>query len=261
MAQSESRQAGWLSGTAACNVPPLKTLPSASVTLFSGTANVATTRANTYGGWVIEGAAPDASYIVRYQEPEGSVTCEVPLTTDESGNGKAQRSTACPAPDLGNRTWLTASPIAASAVGVQLTDSICTPGQSRWYRVPIEAGQQVTAEVLDPRFDVTLALFKDIRQAADEMNAAEAAGLTLEDVRRFTASIPHDVAAPDITSPDITSPDITSPDITSPDITSPDITSPDITSPDITSPDITSPDVTSPDITSPDITSPDAYSS
>jgi hypothetical protein len=184
----------------------------------------------------------------------------VPVVTDGAGNATADGSTPCPNPDRNNLTWLSPADVQASAAGLQITDAICRTGQSRWYRVPISPGQQVTAQVLDPRFDVTLALFKDISQVAAEMNADVADGLTLEEVRQLTASLPRDVSAPDVTSPDVTSPDVTSPDVTSPDVTSPDVTSPDVTSPDVTSPDVTSPDVTSPDVTSPDVTSPDAYS-
>src|SRR5262249_49251198 len=140
---------------------------------------------------------------------------------------------------------------------VQVSDSICNANESRWFKVSILPGQRVTAEIDDPSFDLTLGLYKDIQQVSDAMTAetTEPGGLTLSDLQRFTASIPHDVAAPDATSTDATSPDATSPDATSPDATSPDATSPDATSPDATSPDATSPDATSPDATSPDATS------
>src|SRR5262249_7981187 len=143
--------------------------------------------------------------------------------TDANGNAKTSTATVCPAPDLNNRTWLTPAVLSADPNGVDITDFVCKSGQSRWYRVPILPGQQVTAEVLDPTFDVTLAMFKDIGQARDQLNATQQDGLTPLDQQSLTASLPHDAGAPDIGSPDIGSPDIGSPDIGSPDIGSPDI--------------------------------------
>jgi hypothetical protein len=256
---------GTITGVARCNVPPLTLLPNATVNVFSGSALVFTTHAGSDGSYAITGTAQNATYVIRYvaASSAGIPACGVGVTTNSDGFATSADPSACPSPDLNNRTWLTPAVVPTSAAGATINDSICAAGQSRWFKVAIKPGQQVTAEVLDPSFDVTLAMFKDIRQVADEMNAtaAQAGGLTLEDVRRFTASQPHDVAAPDISSPDISSPDISSPDISSPDISSPDISSPDISSPDISSPDISSPDISSPDISSPDISSPDAYSS
>jgi Concanavalin A-like lectin/glucanases superfamily len=249
---------GNITGTASCDVPPPTLLRNAIVTVFSGAAQVFSTTANRDGQYTITGAAPNATYTVRYQAADGPTSCGVAVTTDGRGNAGAPVNTPCPNPDRGNLTWLSPAVVQPTQLGAEITDSICKSGQSRWYRVAIGPGQQVAAEVNDPSFDVTLALFRDIRQAADEMNATS--GATLEDIQRFTASLPRDVSAPDVTSPDVTSPDVTSPDVTSPDVTSPDVTSPDVTSPDVTSPDVTSPDVTSPDVTSPDVTSQDAYS-
>jgi len=256
-------ESGTITGVARCDVPPATLLPFARVSVFSGSALVHSTTAGADGKYTIAGTAPQATYTIRFQPQEGSTpTCGTSVTTNSDGFAEAQDPPRCPNPDRNNRTWLTPALVGTNANGVDIVDAICAAGQSRWFRVAIKPGQQVSAEVLDPAFDVTLAMFRDISQVAAEMNAeaAKPGGLTLEDLRRFTASIPRDVAAPDIASPDIASPDIASPDIASPDIASPDIASPDIASPDIASPDIASPDIASPDIASPDIASPDAYS-
>src|SRR4029078_2927029 len=93
------------------------------------------------------------------------------------GFGTVEAPPACPNPDLDNRTWLTPAVVNVSPLGTPVTvrDSICAAGQSRWFRVPIQPGQQLAAEVTDPSVDVTLAMFKDIRLVADQM-AADAAG-------------------------------------------------------------------------------------
>ena len=102
--------------------------------------------------------------------------------------------------------------------------------------MPILPGQRVTAEIDDPSFNLTLGLYKDIQQVSDSMTAAanQPGGLTLNDLQRFTASIPRDASAPDATAPDATAPDATAPDATAPDATAPDATAPDATAPDAT---------------------------
>src|SRR6185369_2129628 len=136
---------GELSGVARCNFPPLTVLSLARVTVFSGSALVASTTANADGAWSIDGAAPLANYVVRYQEFEGSRGCGVGVTTNDDGSGTAGVPSACPSPDLSNRTWLTPAVVAASATGTTISDSICKAGESRWYRVPVLPGQQVSA--------------------------------------------------------------------------------------------------------------------
>src|SRR5437588_7166155 len=250
-----------ISGTAVCR-PSEQPLARAVVTVFSGTALVATTDADATGRWSLPGAAPDAIYTVRYSAQTGdgpAVECGLRLTTNSEGFVTTGPS-PCPNPDNGNRVWTDALPILASTSGTVITDSVCHANESRWYRVPILPGQRVTAEIDDPSFNLTLGLYKDIQQVSDSMTAAanQRGGPTLNDLQRFTASIPRDASAPDATAPDATAPDATAPDATAPDATAPDATAPDATAPDATAPDATAPDATAPDATAPDATAPDA---
>src|SRR6476646_5543778 len=59
--QIEAQTLPRLSGTAACNAPPLTVLPNATVTIFSGAAQVGTTRANGNGDWSVPGSAPNST--------------------------------------------------------------------------------------------------------------------------------------------------------------------------------------------------------
>jgi hypothetical protein len=244
-----------LSGTAACSVPALTVLPNATVTIFSGAAQLATAHANVSGAWSVPGSAPNSTYFVRYQAANGgTTTCDVPLATGADGSGVASTSDPCPQTERKNQTWIEAAPVQLKATStISLTDSLCSFSQSRWYKVNVLPGQRVTAEIVTTSFDATLALFKDISQTAQDLKPPDGGSLSLNDVQNITASLQRTLAAPDATSPDATSPDATSPDATSPDATSPDATSPDATSPDFATPDATSPDATSPDATSPDL--------
>jgi hypothetical protein len=164
---------GVLTGTAQCNLPPLTPpLAGARVELWSGSALVATTIAATpSGSFTFTGLAPQSSYTLRFtQNTEPFPTfCGVPVTTNSDGVPTVGGLTPCPTPNHNNRTWLTPQAVPATSQGAVITDFICAAGQSRWFRVPIEPGQQVTAEVLDPAFDVTLALFTDISKVQAEM--------------------------------------------------------------------------------------------
>src|SRR5262249_24447313 len=153
-------------------------LPNATVNVFSGSVLVATTTAGADGSYAISGTAQNATYVIRYIAAGGIPTCGVGVKTNSDGFATTGDPTICPSPDLHNRTWLTPFEMQATAGGATISDSICAANQSRWFKVAIKPGEQVTAEVLDPTFDVTLAMFKDIRQVADDMNAAKAAGLT-----------------------------------------------------------------------------------
>ena len=113
-------------------------LPNATVTIFSGAAQVGTARANGNGAWSVPGSAPNSTYFVRYQAANGTTTCDVPLVTGANGSGVATTSTPCPQAERSNHTWIKATPLQLTATStITLTDSLCTFRQSRWYKVSI----------------------------------------------------------------------------------------------------------------------------
>jgi predicted outer membrane repeat protein len=162
-----------------------------------------------------------------------------------------------------NNTWPTAAkampdPTPALALAstintVELSQVISVPGQSRWYKVPIDPDSRLTIALTNLPANYDLTVYKDIPSAFEEI-------LTQEDLIELNAEFAPDMYSPDMYSPDMYSPDMYSPDMYSPDMYSPDMYSPDMYSPDMYSPDMYSPDMYSPDMYSPDMYSPDMYS-
>ncbi len=245
-----------ISGIAECpnEIEGTTLLPGATVELFSGSALLATTiadlRTAEYG---FIGVAPNATYTLRYTktffvEPRAiTVTCSTTVTTDGSGNGTGGVGTGVN--NRHNHTWVTAFQIAS---GSPITDFVFEEGQSTWFKIPITRGQRVTVKLTNVPADLSLALYKDIKQIFDAEIAALAGTDPLQTVRDHDASVAPDALSPDALSPDELSPDELSPDALSPDALSPDELSPDELSPDELSPDELSPDALSPDALSPD---------
>ena len=155
-----------------------------------------------------------------------------------------------------NTAWPTAAlamqaptPALANAAleTVSLSQYLNMPGQSRWFKVPIEPDSRLSVSLTGLPENYDLSIYKNIPDAYRSV-------LTEEDVTELDAEFAPDMFSPDMFSPDMFSPDMFSPDMFSPDMFSPDMFSPDMFSPDMFSPDMFSPDMFSPDMFSPDLT-------
>lgn len=261
-----------VSGIARCDDPlspgTYRTLPQATVSLRSGSVEVAHTTADSNGAYTFSGTAPSTTYGIRYTSSDGKIVCAVSVTTDAGGSGTA----GLPQLSLHNGTWNTAYRLLPpSTDGIPVvtvysqTDYLFAAGQSHWFKFSIKPGQKVLVKLVGANgalslpADYSLALFKDIKQYFLSTQASLTTD-PLGTVARQDASTAPDALSPDALSPDALSPDALSPDALSPDALSPDALSPDALSPDELSPDELSPDALSPDALSPDALSPDALS-
>jgi hypothetical protein len=242
-------------------------LPSARVQLFSGSALLATTTANsanaqTPAAYTFSFTAPNATYTVRYTGfasfqgvlfdalalvSPPVITCDVTFTTDGSGNAIVPEPT--PLLDRLNHLWFRPYHLTPNT---PIEDVIPVPGMSTWYRVTVKPHQRLTFRLTNPPTQYTVLAFTDLFAVAKELLQE---GQTLDQLRLLDST--QDRSAPDLDSPDLDSPDLDSPDLDSPDLDSPDLDSPDLDSPDLDSPDLDSPDLDSPDLDSPDLDSPD----
>ena len=147
-----------------------------------------------------------------------------------------------------NTTWPTAAQVMAapaptlaaanSAIDtVTLTQTLNSPGQSRWFKVPIEPDSRLTVTLTNLPANYDLTIYKHIPDAFKQI-------LSSEDLTELDAEFAPDMYSPDMYSPDMYSPDMYSPDMYSPDMYSPDMYSPDMYSPDMYSPVDYLPDAT-----------------
>jgi hypothetical protein len=223
-------------------------LPGAQVTMFSGTAVVASTTANTDGAFVFVGLAPGA-YTVAFTL--GYTTCGGPFTVGDGGTISGSSPI-----DLHNHAWPVAyriDPLATPGIAVTQQEHLYRQGQSAWFKFKVQPGGKVIVTLTGLPANYDLTLYKDVSAYAAALSTPKA-------LVQAGADFAPDAFSPDAFSPDAFSPDAFSPDAFSPDAFSPDAFSPDAFSPDAFSPDAYSPDAFSPDAFSPDAFSPDAFS-
>jgi hypothetical protein len=146
-----------------------RVLPGARVEFLSGSVVVTTLIADQDAAYKLEGLAPRSTYSVRYTADKESVACGGTFNTTDSIIAPLPKLSACPEPDRKNLSWEQAYPLSS---GAQITDSLCQPGQSRWFKVPVLAGQIVTVELTKPPGEYRVALFKDLNSVAADIHQA-----------------------------------------------------------------------------------------
>ncbi|MCL4266832.1 MAG: CSLREA domain-containing protein [Anaerolineae bacterium] len=173
--------------------------------------------------------------------------------TDPDGN--TSELSDCVVVSPGNTSWVTALPLdvlpdmGPTAVGQYLDQ----PGQSRWYKFPVQPGSQVIVTLTDLPDNYDLTIYKDIAQAYNDL-------LSPQDLPRFDAEFAPEAFSPEAFSPEAFSPEAFSPEAFSPEAFSPEAFSPEAFSPEAFSPEAFSPEAFSPEAFSPDAFSPEAFS-
>ncbi len=98
--------------------------------------------------------------------------------TNDRSPGSTSEYSNCVRIGSGNDSWPNARDITNTEGSI--TDVISYPGQSRWYKVAIAPGEQVSATVANGPTSNVLLAFKDIQQAYDELQAASLTAQTAE---------------------------------------------------------------------------------
>ncbi|MGH2474429.1 MAG: DUF642 domain-containing protein, partial [Candidatus Limnocylindrales bacterium] len=144
-------------------------------------------------------------------EPGDLVAVQVtaPTTSDVSN---------CVASSGDNDYW----PKALALTGPTARDVIDTVGKSRWYKVSVTPGQQITVKLAGLPADYDLAVFKDIGKAFTEQLVPQSAN----DLTKLSAEYAPSVFSPAVFSPAVFSPAVFSPDAYSPAVFSPAVFSP-----------------------------------
>jgi hypothetical protein len=213
-----------ISGTAECPNPNgqgLLPLPYANVDLFSGSALVASTIADNYAHYTINGAASGTVYQLRYTSNSDEppvITCGTVADTTDGVN--IPDPSTCAA-----QSWDTAAPL--DPTGVASVDRICEANGSIWRRLSIQPGQQVGIVVGGLGPHTRVALFKDLRQDLQTLLANPGA----PDLRQLDANMGGMAGSPWASSPWASSPWASSPWASSPWASSPWASSPWASSP------------------------------
>ena len=203
-------------------------------TAISGGPVSVTTDPEGYFGVAATGVQPGDLVAVRVSAP---------ATSDVSN---------CVASSGDNDYW----PKALSMTGSTARDVIDSAGKSRWYKVSVTPGQQITVKLSGLPADYDLAVFKDIGKAFTEQLVPQ----TPDDLTKLSAEYAPSVFSPAVFSPAVFSPAVFSPDAYSPAVFSPAVFSPAVFSPAVFSPAVFSPAVFSPAVFSPAVFSPAVFS-
>ncbi len=134
---------------------------------LSGAVVVASLTADRNGAYHLTGLAPRATYSVRYSDVKASVTCGGPFNTADALDASVPRLGACPERDRKNLSWEQAAPLSS---GQAVTDSLCQPNQSRWFKMAVAPAQIVTVELGKAPGEYRVALFKDLRSVAADLH-------------------------------------------------------------------------------------------
>ncbi len=161
---SQSETGASVSGQAMCGD---RVLPGARVEFLSGAVVVASLTADRNGAYHLTGLAPRATYSVRYSDVKASVTCGGPFNTADALDASVPRLGACPERDRKNLSWEQAAPLSS---GQAVTDSLCQPNQSRWFKMAVAPAQIVTVELGKAPGEYRVALFKDLRSVAADLH-------------------------------------------------------------------------------------------
>ena len=228
-----------------------ESVPSTTITLAVTTAASCTAGSldspSAAGGPVSIATDPEGYFGVAATgvQPGDLVAVQVisPTTSDVSN---------CVASSGDNDYW----PKALALTGSTARDVIDTAGKSRWYKVSVTPGQQITVKLTGLPADYDLAVFKDIGQAFTDQLVPQ----TANDLTKLSAEYAPSVFSPAVFSPAVFSPAVFSPDAYSPAVFSPAVFSPAVFSPAVFSPAVFSPAVFSPAVFSPAVFSPAVFS-
>ncbi len=218
--------------------------PSTTITLAVTTATSCTAglldSPSAAGGPVSIATDPEGYFGVAATgvQPGDLVAVQVtaPTTSDVSN---------CVASSGDNDYW----PKALALTGSTARDVIDTTGKSRWYKVSVTPGQQITIKLTGLPADYDLAVFKDIGKAFTDQLVPQ----TADDLTKLSAEYAPSVFSPAVFSPAVFSPAVFSPDAYSPAVFSPAVFSPAVFSPAVFSPAVFSPAVFSPAVFSPEL--------
>ena len=153
-----------------------------------------------------------------------------------------------------NRQWdgATTLPAGGSADG-----TLTEPGETRWYKIPVVPGQQVTVDLGNLPADYDVALYGDIGAAFDQLNSgtdlSQLAAASAQAAPGSGTQVPdYPTAATDIPTSNVTpkfAPHIYAPHIYAPHIYAPSIYAPRIYAPHIYAPHIYAPEAYDPSLT------------
>lgn len=176
-------------------------------------------------------------------------------STATDPNGNTSELSDCIAVSPGNTSWVTAMPldVLPDLGPTAVSQYLDQPGQSRWYKFPVQPGSKVIVTLTNLPDNYDLTIYKDIAQAYNQL-------LSPQDLPRFDAEFAPEAFSPEAFSPEAFSPEAFSPEAFSPEAFSPEAFSPEAFSPEAFSPEAFSPEAFSPEAFSPDAFSPEAFS-
>ena len=198
-----------------------------------GTLTV-TPGADTYFNTIVPVAVPLRSFV--------TISATSPNTTGPS---------TCAVVAGDNDAWPRAFQL--DSTGDTTQDVIDSPGQSRWYKVGVLPGSQLTVDLTNLPTNYDLAVFKDISQAYTTLSSTQ-------NLTHLSAEFAPSAFSPSAFSPSAFSPSAFSPDAYAPSAFSPSAFSPSVFSPSAFSPSAFSPSAFSPSAFSPSAFSPSAFS-
>jgi hypothetical protein len=187
-----------VSGTATCagDFEGQFTLPSATVQLFSGSALVATTTADSQGNYTFNGLAAGAHYSVRYTEAVSEGTARVCGAVVVPNDGRG--FDVSPPARCANQGWDNAAALTSGVLDNSAT--ICKPNQSVWRKISVAPGELITLSVRGGSDKMRVALFRDLRQDFTTL-LSRPITKDAEFARQFNASMSGPTSAPWNSSP------------------------------------------------------------
>ncbi|MGC4108858.1 MAG: hypothetical protein QM747_00175 [Nocardioides sp.] len=150
-----------------------------------------------------------------------------------------------------NRSWTNAKELDE---GAGLDASLSTPGESRWFKIPVVPGQQVTVNLSNLPADYDVALYGDIQSAFDQLSNSSST-----DLSQLAAASAQSTPGSGSQVPDYPTEATDIPTSNQTPKFAPHIYAPHIYAPSVEAPHIYAPHIYAPHIYAPHIYAPEAY--